>query len=314
MKTILVTGGAGYIGSAAVKKLIEKSHNVVVIDNLSHGRRELVDDNAKFYELDLGGDIGKVFIENEIDAVMHFAAYKSIGESMRDTAKYSENISGTLNLLNNMVKFGVKRIIFSSSASVYGNCTDMPISEDAQINQTSYYGHTKIACEQLIEWYSRIHGIGYTNLRYFNIIGDAGLGYIDPKAEDVLSLMMETLIGKRDGFTIMGDDYDTRDGTGIRDYIDINDLIDAHMLAFDTKESGVINLGTSEGVSVIELVRTMEEVTGKKLDYTIGERRKGDISVSIASNSKAKKVLGWEPKVGVKKSVESVWDCYSPLQ
>lgn len=309
----LVTGGAGYIGSAAVKALIKKDHEVIVVDNLSKGKKELIDEKAKFYNVDLADKEGlsKVFSENKIDVVVHFAAYKAVGESMQNAAKYSDNIIGTTNLLNLMVKNNVPKIIFSSSACVYGEAKEIPITEDSPIQKPdNYYGYTKMACEHMIKWYSKVHRIKYISLRYFNVAGDAGLHYIDPEAENVFPILIEALTGKREKFIVFGDDYNTRDGTCIRDYIDVNDLVEAHVLALSLDENNIINLGSSNGVSVMELVRLTEEVTGKKLNCEIGPRRKGDIAVSIASNEKAKKLMAWEPKRSIKEMIKSTYDAY----
>ena len=312
MKTILVTGGAGYIGSAAVKALVEKGHNVVVVDNMSKGSMELVDKNAKFYEVDLvdKAELERVFAENNIDVVMHFAGYKAVDESMGNAVKYSDNIVGTLNLLNIMVKYDVKKIIYSSSAAVYGIPDSGVLDETAPVNPINYYGYTKLASEQMIEWYSNIHGINYIALRYFNVAGDAGLHYIDPDAKNVMPIIMEVLSGERDKFLICGDDYDTRDGTCIRDYIDINDLVDAHILALDTEENGMINLGTSKGVSVKELLDMTMDVSGKEINWEFGPRRDGDAAILVTSNEKAKRVLGWEPKKDIRDMIRTTYEAY----
>ena len=273
---------------------------------------ELIHKNAKFYEIDLvdKGALETVFSENKIDAVMHFAGYKAVDESMGNAVKYSDNIVGTLNLLNVMVKYDVKKIIYSSSAAVYGMPGSGLLDESAPVNQINYYGYTKFASEQMIEWYSKIHGINYVTLRYFNVIGDAGLNYIDPDAKNVLPIIMEVLSGKRDKFLICGDDYDTRDGTCIRDYNDINDLIDAHILALDTEENGIINLGTSKGLSVREIVDMVMDVSGKEINWEVGPRRDGDPAVVVASNEKAKAVLGWEPKRDIREMIRTTYKAY----
>ncbi len=313
MKTILVTGGAGYIGSAAVKALIEKGFDVVIVDNLSKGKKEFVDDKAKFYETDLVDkeQLAKVFAENKIDAVVHFAAYKAVEESMDNAVKYSDNITGTINLLNLMVEHDVPKIIYSSSACVYGTPEQSPVDEDIPISAPiNFYGYTKIANEQVIAWYSKVHNIQYVFMRYFNVAGDAGLSYIDPDAQNVFPIIMEVLSGKREKFIIHGDDYDTRDGTCIRDYIDINDLVKAHILALDINNNDIINLGTSNGVSVKELVDITIEVTGKDIKYEVGPRREGDPAIVVASNDKAKKILGWEPKRDVREMIRTTYDAY----
>ncbi len=313
MKQILVTGGAGYIGSAAVKSLVEKGHEVVVVDNLSKGVKELVDDKAKFYEADLTDKkaLDKVFKENDIDAVMHFAAYKAVGESMENAVKYSDNIEGTINLLDLMVKYDVKKIIYSSSAAVYGEPKYNPIDEKHPTDPCNYYGFTKLECESLIRWYGKIYDIIYVSLRYFNVAGDSGLGYIDPNALNIIPIIMEVATGKRDKLVIFGEDYDTRDGSCVRDYIDVNDLVKAHILALDAKSSEIINLGTSKGTTVKELVKAAIDVLGKEFNYEVGEKRKGDPAKLVASNEKAKEVLGWEPQKDIKDMLESTFKAYN---
>lgn len=312
MKTVLVTGGAGYIGSVAVKKLIEKKFNVIVIDNLSRGLKELINEKANFYKGDLCDKdfLEKVFSENKIESVIHFAGYKAVGESMKNATKYSQNISGTINLLDTMNIHCVKRIIFSSTAAVYGTPKEKIIDETCETNPINYYGFTKLTCENLIKWYSEIYGLKYCILRYFNVAGDGGLNYIDPYAENIIPIIMEFVFEKRNKLTIFGDDYDTRDGTGIRDYLHVSDLINAHILALDLKENQVINLGTSSGTSVKELVHETEKIIGKKIDFEIKGRRTGDPDMLTTSNKKAKEILGWIPKRDVKDIIYSTWEAY----
>lgn len=309
---ILVTGGAGYIGSTAVKSLIEKGHSVVVIDNLSKGIIELVHPKAKFYKIDLTDKNGlkKVFKNHNFDKIMHFSAYKAVGESMFNAVKYSDNITGMINLLNCMVEFKVPKIIFSSSAAVYGIPSKEIVDEETPVAPISFYGYTKLAMENLIEWYSKIHKISYIALRYFNVAGDSGLKYIDPEANNIFPIIMEVINGKRDKLTIFGNDYKTKDGTCIRDYIDVNDLVDAHILALDCEFNGVINLGTGKGFSVKELLDSFVEVYGKKIPFEYGKRREGDPAALIASNIKAKKFLSWNPKRDVKEMIRSTLIAY----
>jgi UDP-glucose 4-epimerase len=312
---ILVTGGAGYIGSAAVKELLAKNHSVVVIDNLSKKSRKFVDKLAKFCKLDLTNrkKLEDVFAKNPFDAVMHFAAYKAVEESMENAAKYSDNITGTINLLDMMVKYNVKKIIYSSSAAVYGspNIPDLvKVDEKLAENPINYYGYTKLQCEKLIEWYAKIHKLNYVSLRYFNVAGDAGLKFIDKDAKNIFPILMEVLTKKREKLVIYGKDYPTPDGTCVRDYIDINDLVDAHVLALDAEGNYVINLGSSSGVSVKELVDATEQVTGMKLIHEYGERRKGDPAMLVASNSKAREILHWTPRRTIKEMIESSCAAY----
>ncbi|MAG38837.1 UDP-glucose 4-epimerase GalE [Candidatus Woesearchaeota archaeon] len=312
MKSILVTGGAGYIGSATVKKLIDDEHKVIVIDNLSKGKKELVDEKAKFLKGDLIDYefLKKVFSQNEFDAVIHFASYKAVEESMDNPEKYSDNIIGTINLLNIMNKFNVKKLIFSSSAAVYGEPEYVPVDEEHSTNPMSFYGFTKLECENIINWYSELKKMVCINLRYFNVAGDAGLNYLDPDPKNVLPIILEGLKDEKE-FTIFGNDYDTRDGTCLRDYIDINDLVQAHISALNLNKSETINLGTSEGTSVLELVNAVEEVLGKKLNYKFSHRRKGDSPSVVASNKKAKQLLDWSPKKDIKQMIESTLKAYN---
>lgn len=311
MSRILVTGGAGYIGSAAVKVLIEKGYEVVVVDNLSKGLRRLVHKKAKFYKIDLANKKAlEMVFSNKIDAVIHFAAYKAVGESMTNAAKYSDNITGTINLLDLMVKYKVKRMIFSSSAAIYGIPRVKVVTELESPRPVNYYGFTKLECEKIIRWYSRIHGINYVILRYFNVAGDGGLNYVDPCAENIFPIIMEIITGKRKKLTIFGDNYPTRDGTCVRDYIDVSDLVEAHILALEKGHNQTINLGTSKGVTVKELVKAATKVTGHKIVFVIGGRREGDPPALIASNSRAKKVLRWKPIKSVKDMIKSTYDAY----
>lgn len=309
---ILVTGGAGYIGSVAVKELISRGYEVVVVDNLSKGSQKLVDGSARFYAIDLTDkdSLSKVFTENRIDAVMHFAAYKAVEESMFDAVKYSDNIKATLNILDLMVENSVKKMIYSSSAAVYGMPDETLIDEDCPLDPINYYGFTKLECERLIQWYSRIYDIGYISFRYFNVAGDAGLGYIDPAAENIFPIIMEVLSGKRDKLKIFGNDYETRDGTCVRDYVHVTDLVDAHIKGLDCEEDAVINLGSSNGVTVKELVDETMAVTGKEFEFEFAPRRKGDPAALVASNSKALKLLGWKPQKSLKDMIKSTYDAY----
>ena len=309
MVRVLVTGGAGYIGSACVKALLDEGYDVVVADNLSKGRKELVDARAVFHEVDLAsGDLDPLFPE-KVDAVIHFAAYKAVEESMEDVPKYSDNVTGTVRLLNAMVRHGVKRFVFSSTAAVYGNPDYTPVDEQHPVRPESFYGEAKYVVERMLAWYWRVHGITYASLRYFNVVGDV-LGYQDPEAKNVLPILMEVVTGKRDVFTVFGDSYDTRDGTCVRDYIDLQDLVRAHLAALSLDSSAIVNLGTSAGTTVKELVRVVEDVTGKEVSRRIAGPRKGDPAVIVASNEKAKRLLDWNPRVSLEESVRAMHGAY----
>jgi UDP-glucose 4-epimerase len=312
MKNILVTGGAGYIGSVCVKKLIEKNKNVIIIDNLSKGLKELVDKKAKFYEGDLCDKdfVDKVFSENKINEVIHFAGYKAGRESMKNVVKYSQNITGTINLLDAMIKYKVELIVYSSSAGVYGNPKKKIINEDCNTSPINYYGYTKLACENLIKWYSKIYGLKYCFLRYFNVAGDGGLDYIDPDAQNIFPIIMEVIFGIREKLVIFGEDYNTKDGTCVRDYIHVLDLVDAHISALDIKKNCALNLGSGEGFSLKDLVNTTEKITGKNFNFEFGERQDGEPDFLMASNLKAKEVLNWTPKYSLKDMIESIYEVY----
>ena len=309
---ILVTGGAGYIGSVAVKELVKQNHSVTVIDNLSKGKIELVDSKAKFYNIDLTDKLKvlDVFSKQHFDVIIHFAGYKSVGESMTNAIKYSDNIVGTINLLEAMAKFGVKKIIFSSTAAVYGLSEENIINEEAPIHPINYYGVTKVTIEELLKWYARVYHIQYVALRYFNVAGDGGLNYIDPDAQNIFPIIMEVLVGKRSKLTVFGTDYDTPDGSCIRDYISVVDLVDAHIKAIKTDFTGVINIGSSTGTSVLDLIKITESVLGKKVDYVVGSRRPGDPAILVASNKRAKSVLNWTQKETVADMLLSTWNAY----
>lgn len=313
MKNILVAGGAGYIGSVTVKKLIEEGYRVTVIDNLYKGRRELVDKKAIFYKLDILNlpSLEKKLAEQKFDSLIHFAAYKDAGESMLNPAKYQDNIRGTMNLLTLAPKLGVKQIIFSSSAAVYGEPKKALIDESHACNPTNFYGYTKLAGEHLLEWSRKLNNINYVALRYFNVAGDCGLNYVDPNAKNIFNVIADVLCGKKKILEIFGNDFNTKDGTGVRDYIHVSDLADAHIKALNLKDSQIINLGSEKGYSVLDIVKEFEKTSGKKVPNKIIKRRAGDPAKLIATSKKAKRVLNWSPKFGLKEMVESTWTAYS---
>jgi UDP-glucose 4-epimerase len=228
---------------------------------------------------------------------------------MKNPSKYQDNITGTVNLLDIMVEYGVKKIIFSSTAAVYGEPEYSPIDEKHRLEPINYYGFTKQKCEEIIDWYSRLKGIIGISLRYFNVAGDAGLNYVDPEAENIFPIIMEVYTGKRDKLVVFGNDYDTRDGTCIRDYIDVNDLVDAHILALDLKESAVINLGSEQGTSVKELIDGFEAENGR-LNWEYGQRRKGDPAKLTASAKKAFVLMKWKAKRDIKDMIKSTVKAY----
>lgn len=308
---ILLTGGAGYIGSAAGKLLIEKGHEVIVVDNLSKGKKELIDSKAKFYHIDLTNkqELSNVFSENKIDVIIHFAAYKAVEESMENAVKYSDNIAGTINLLNLMVEFNVKKIIFSSTAAVY-EPIDTPLNEESKTNPINFYGFTKLESENIIKWYSKIHNLQYIIFRYFNVAGDMGLKYVDPDAKNIFPIIMNVLNGKEEKLTIFGTDYPTKDGTCIRDYIDMEDLVKAHILALNINSNETINLGSGKGYSVKELIETFNKIAGKEIRCDYGSKRKGDPVSVLTSIDKAKKILNWVPEKTLQDMVKSTYGAY----
>ena len=314
MKQILVTGGAGYIGSLVVKKLLDAEHGVVVIDNLSKGKKALVDKRAKLYVVDIldRSTLTKKLKGQTFDVVMHLAARKDAGESMVNPDLYYENIVGIMNLIALAPVLKVKKFIFSSSAAVYGEPVgDSSISEAHICQPTNFYGYSKLAGEELLEWMRRLHKIDYIALRYFNVAGDGGLHYIDPNAKNIFNVIADVLVGKKKQLEIFGDDYPTPDGTGIRDYVHVSDIADAHIRALSTKGSHVINLGSETGYSVQEIVQEFEKVSGKKVARKIVRRRAGDIASLIATSAKATEILKWKPTRGLEEMVVSTWEAYN---
>ncbi|QEN05477.1 UDP-glucose 4-epimerase GalE [Thiospirochaeta perfilievii] len=315
---ILVCGGAGYIGSHTVAALVSAREEVVVFDNLSTGHRSSVPTGVKLYKGDLRNldDIEKVFLENDILSVIDFAADSRVGESVTDPLKYYDNnVFGTIQLLKTMVKYGVKHIVFSSTAATYGEPKNIPIEENDRTIPTNPYGETKLTVEKMLNWVDKAHGVTYTALRYFNAAGAHISGKIgeDHKPEShLIPLVLEVAGGKRDKIMVFGDDYNTKDGTCVRDYIHVSDLSDAHVLAVKRLESGgdsrVFNLGNGTGFSVKEIIEIARKVTGHPIPAEIKGRRAGDPGVLIASASAATKELGWDPKFNsVEAIIESAW-------
>lgn len=317
--TTLVVGGAGYIGSHAVYQLIDRGEDVVVIDNLETGHREALHPKARFYEGDIRDRtfLNTVFTNEAIEQVVHFAANSLVGESMQNPLKYYDNnVFGTQCLLEAMVAHGAKRIVFSSTAATYGEQDAMPITETAETKPTSTYGETKLAMEKMIRWTEAAHGLRYVSLRYFNVAGARQGGVIgeDHQPEThLLPLVLEVANGRREAISIFGTDYPTPDGTCIRDYIHVEDLIEAHLLALRyLKEGGasdVFNLGSSTGFSVEEMIEEARAVTGHAIPTIEQARRAGDPPRLIASSAKAKRILGWEPsRTDVKRIIQDAWD------
>lgn len=320
--SILVLGGAGYIGSHAVCQLIDKGENAVVIDNLETGHKEAIHPNATFYQGDIRNVefLSSVFEKESIDAVMHFAANSLVGESMEKPLQYFDNnVYGTQILLQAMVEHNVKHIVFSSTAATYGEPESIPLNESMPTNPTNTYGETKRTMEKLMKWTEQAHGIKYVSLRYFNVAGARESGEIgeDHRPEThLVPIILQTALNQRSHITIFGDDYDTADGTCIRDYVHVEDLIQAHILAMNYLKNGgksdIFNLGSSEGFSVKEMIDAARQVTGQEIPAKIGKRRQGDPSALIASSDKAKQILGWNPsRTSITQIMEDAWSWHS---
>lgn len=316
--SVLVCGGAGYIGSHCVYKLIELGQKVVVVDNLQTGNGEAIHKDAIFYKGDIRDldFLNKVFTEQEIDSVIHFAANSLVGISMSEPLSYFDNnVYGTEMLLRAMSQNDIKKIVFSSTAAVYGEPKSVPILETDETNPTNPYGETKLAMEKMMKWVDIAHGIKFVSLRYFNVAGAHESGYIgeahSPETH-LIPLVLEVPLGKREKVLIFGDDYETKDGTCIRDYIHVMDLIEAHLLALEYLEKGnksdIFNLGNGMGFSVKEIIHASERVTGQKIKNEIAPRRLGDPAILVASSEKAKNILSWRPKyTDIYDIISSAW-------
>ena len=304
--TILVLGGAGYIGSHTVYELIENGEDVAIIDNLQTGHIKAVHPKARFYKGDIRNRefLDSVFAKEKIDAVIHFAAYSLVGESMEKPLKYYENnLCGTKILLDSMVANGINKIVFSSTAATYGEPESLPILETDKTEPTNPYGETKLAMEKMFKWVGRAHNINFVSLRYFNACGAHVSGEIgeDHAVEThLIPLILQVPNNKREHIYIFGDDYNTKDGTCIRDYIHVTDLAQAHILAVKYLRNGgnsdVFNLGNGIGFSVKEVIETARKVTGHPIPAQISPRRAGDPAKLIASSKNARKILGWKPE------------------
>ena len=315
---ILVCGGAGYIGSHAVHALIEKGEQVVIVDNLQTGHRGALNPKAKFYEGDIrdASVLDKIFTENKVEAVIHFAANSLVGESMEKPLLYfNNNVYGMQVLLEAMVRHGVDKIVFSSTAAVYGEPKRVPIHEDDETCPTNTYGETKLTMEKMMKWVSRANGVRYVSLRYFNAAGalpDGSIGEDHATETHLIPLILQVPMGRREHITVFGDDYPTPDGTCLRDYIHVVDLADAHVLALEYLRKGgasdIFNLGNGQGFSVKEMIAAAEKATGRSIKVEIGARRAGDPAQLIASSEKARSVLGWKPQfTDVEQVIGTAW-------
>ena len=316
VKKILVTGGAGYIGSHIVRRLLEEGHEVMVYDNLVYGHREAVPGSVGFIKGDLSDIklLDKTFLENDFYAVMHFAAFAFVGESVENPKKYFENnvVSG-LNLLNACVKHGVKKFIFSSSCAVYGTPLVLPISEKEKKSPESPYGESKLIFERFLKWYDLAYGLKYVSLRYFNAAGADDSGEIgehhDPETH-LIPLVLDVAVGRRDNIKVFGTDYNTNDGTCIRDYIHVNDLAEVHVKSLENlkEESKEFNVGVGKGHSVKEIIDVCREVTGHAIPTVETGRRSGDPPKLYTDPTLLKKELDWEPKYDLRAIIESAWN------
>ncbi len=318
---VLVIGGAGYIGSHVVKEMMKAGHEVTVFDNLSSGLRcNLFPKNDFIY--------GNILIERDLDqafargfdAFVHLAAFKAAGESMVEPEKYSiNNITGTLNIMNAAVKHNCKKMIFSSSAAVFGSPEYLPIDEDHPKNPENYYGFTKLEIERFMNWYDQLRGMRFAALRYFNAAGydpEGEIRGLEQNPANLLPRVMEVAAGMKSGMKVFGTDYDTRDGTCIRDYVHVTDLARAHVMALDyiTKndKSLTVNLGTEKGTTVKEIIDAARKITGKEIPSEDVERRPGDPACLYATSKRAKELLGWEPKYSdVDTLVKTTWEVYN---
>jgi len=315
---VLVTGGAGYIGSHVVLALCEEGNNVVVLDDLSTGNREAVDKRALFIQGSTLNDDDLSKGLNDIDAVIHLAAFKAVGESMMHPEKYSHNnITGTITLLNAMVKQGVNKFIFSSTAAVYGYPKYLPLDENHPLEPINYYGFTKLEIERILKWYGELKGLRFAALRYFNAAGYDSLGRItslENNPENLIPIVMEVASGRRQKMEVFGDNYDTDDGTGVRDYIHVTDLASAHVKSIEylnENASLTVNLATGESHSVLDVINLAKEISGKDIPFDIVDRRPGDPAKLYAGTNRAFESLNWEAKYSdLKTLLETTWKVY----
>lgn len=317
---VLVIGGAGYIGSHVVKELMGRGHEVCVFDNLSSGLRQNLFPENKFIHgtILIKDDLDKAFSLG-FDAFVHLAAFKAAGESMLEPEKYSvNNITGTLNIMNSAVEHGCRRMVFSSSAAVFGEPQRLPIDEGHPKAPENYYGFTKLKIEEFMAWYDRLRGLKFASLRYFNAAGYDVDGFpcgLEQNPANLLPVIMETACGMRAKMKVFGNDYDTRDGTCIRDYVHVSDLASAHALALayvaEKGESLTVNLGSETGVTVKEMLDAARRITGREIPAEFVGRRAGDPATLVASSALAREKLGWTPKFSsVDTLIESTWNAY----
>ena len=315
-----MTGGAGYIGGTVAALLHGRGHSITVFDNLCHSARVRVPDGVDFVEGDLGDQSGlRKLLARGFDGVMHFAGFIEAGESMvKPEVYFQNNTAGSLNLIQAMLAAGLQRIVFSSTAAVYGEPEVTPIREDAALRPTNAYGESKLFVEKMLAWMYQVHGFPYASLRYFNVAGAAGgRGEAHDPESHLIPLILDVAIGRRDKIRIYGDDYPTRDGTCVRDYIHMEDLVDAHMLALESLASGgkrIYNLGNGSGFTVREVIETARRVTGHPIPAEVVPRRPGDPAILIASSAKIERELGWKPRhTTLDTIVSSAWEWHRKL-
>ena len=316
---ILVTGGAGYIGSHVVLELCNSGYEVAVLDDLSNGNQESIDKRAEFI---LGSTLVKKDVEkalNNVECVIHLAAFKAAGESMTNPIKYSQNnINGTITLLNSMIKKGIKYFVFSSTAAVYGNPKYLPLDEKHPLNPINFYGFTKLEIERILKWYGKLTDLKFANLRYFNAAGhdpNNKIKHIEKDPQNLIPIVMEVASGKRKQVKIFGNDYNTKDGTGYRDYIHVTDLAIAHIRSFEylkRHNNITLNLATGESHSVLDVINMTKEISNNHISYEFVDRRDGDIDELYAKSSRANNLLEWKPAYSTLKSIlQTSWSVYS---
>ena len=320
-QSVLVIGGAGYIGSHVVLELCEQGHNVTVFDNLSTGHKINVDSRAQFIKGDIlsKNDLQSAFNQT-YDAVFHFAALKAAGESMLEPGNYAAvNISGTINILNQMIECSVQNLIFSSTAAVYGIPEYLPINEEHSLKPINFYGFTKLEIERILHWYSQLKGISYAALRYFNAAGydlDGRIQGLEKNPANLLPIVMETALGRRASLNVFGNNYNTPDGTGIRDYIHVTDLAIAHIASLEylsNKQNNLtLNLASGEGYSVLDVIKKTEKITGKKILFKIVDRRAGDPEKLVAVSKFANNKINWDCAYSdIETILQSMWNVYN---
>jgi len=317
---ILVVGGAGYIGSHVAREFLDQGHRVTVFDDMSSGVQENIFSDEDFIEGDIRNpEEIQAAMALGLEGVVHLAAFKHVGLSMECPDTFAvNNISGTINVLNAMMEHNVRHIVFSSSASVFGEPSYLPLDEEHPTNPESFYGFTKLEMERLMRWYDELKGIRFASLRYFNASGydvHGRINGIEKTTTNLIPVLMEVAVGKRSNVQIFGTDYDTNDGSCIRDFIHVNDLATAHVKAMehivDCDESHVFNLGTSQGTSVLEILEQTRQITGKDIPAEMTNRRPGDPSKLYAESKKIQKVLGWSAKHSdLRKIIETTWQVY----